>query len=339
MATNEAIQELTVEVEKFGKFEEDRLLERPDEWGDFNFKSSGSDIKRVLRIGRELQDLPLHDLPDGIAHNMGMLLRNVTETLTRIDEFNIADTVQAPNVFKEEVTSALHGYMEQFLTDVGLWFVYLKVTAHSDKDAQIEVQNMRSQAQVLLKELEEAKSSTLNEAESILQSARQAASESGVATHAEHYAAEVEDLKTPARIWLGIAGGLFAALLVFLGVFMYGVLADAGNAVVTPTTLAKLSAAVVLGTATLWCGRMYKATEHRRAVNRHKELALKTFRSFVDATTDKQTKDAVLLTTTHSIFDNVLTGLIDEKASTREHPALQQVVELGSSLSKAASRD
>ena len=76
---------------------------------------------------------------------------------------------------------------------------------------------------------------------------------------------------------------------------------------------------------------MYKAVEHRRAVNRHKELALKTFRTFVDATEVEHTKDAVLLAATTSIFDNVPTGLVDQKGGTKDHPALQ-IVDASKSL-------
>ena len=92
----------------------------------------------------------------------------------------------------------------------------------------------------------------------------------------------------------------------------------------------------VLFTATLWCGRMYKAMRNQALQNRHRALGLKTFRAFADATSDPQTRDAVLRETTHSIFNSTPTGLIADSSSNDVDPSIVQIA--GGMLSSATGK-
>jgi len=75
----------------------------------------------------------------------------------------------------------------------------------------------------------------------------------------------------------------------------------------------KLAALVVLFTATLWCGRTYKALKHLSTVNRHRALSLQTFQAFSQAASNDVTKDAVLMEATRAIFGSTATGYLDSK--------------------------
>jgi len=68
---------------------------------------------------------------------------------------------------------------------------------------------------------------------------------------------------------------------------------------------------LVLLTATVWCGRIYKALKHQITVNRHRANSLKTFQAFVKAASDDATRNAVLLETTRSIFTNSPSGYLE----------------------------
>ncbi|MFZ1547427.1 MAG: hypothetical protein WAT12_10065, partial [Candidatus Nitrotoga sp.] len=62
---------------------------------------------------------------------------------------------------------------------------------------------------------------------------------------------------------------------------------------------------------TIWCGRIYKALKHQSTVNKHRANALKTFQAFVKAASNDNTRDAVLIETTRSIFASSPSGYLD----------------------------
>lgn len=73
----------------------------------------------------------------------------------------------------------------------------------------------------------------------------------------------------------------------------------------------KLFILALLITATVWCGRNYKALRHLATINRHRSLSIRTLQAFAHAATDNQAKDAVLMEATRAVFGNVPTGFID----------------------------
>jgi hypothetical protein len=78
-------------------------------------------------------------------------------------------------------------------------------------------------------------------------------------------------------------------------------------------------------TGTLWCGKCYKALTHLVIVNRHRALGLRTLQAFANAAADAQTKDAVLLEATRSIFGNVPTGYVDVANVDSDHKVVEIV--------------
>ena len=62
----------------------------------------------------------------------------------------------------------------------------------------------------------------------------------------------------------------------------------------------------------VWLVRMYRAAAHNEVVNRHRFRAMRSFEKFVAATKDEQTKQAVLLRATESIFVHQSSGLTPE---------------------------
>jgi hypothetical protein len=66
---------------------------------------------------------------------------------------------------------------------------------------------------------------------------------------------------------------------------------------------------------TAWCGKIYKALMHQSAIHKLRALDLQTFQAFSHAAADDQTKDAVLLQSTRSIFADAGTGFVDTHSS------------------------
>jgi hypothetical protein len=74
----------------------------------------------------------------------------------------------------------------------------------------------------------------------------------------------------------------------------------------------KLFVLGTLFTATLWCGRMYKATMHQSATYRHRGLSIQTLEAFHHSAADPTAKDAVVMEAARAVFGSTPTGLISE---------------------------
>ncbi|MBD1396758.1 hypothetical protein H9Q13_06230 [Pontibacter sp. JH31] len=74
------------------------------------------------------------------------------------------------------------------------------------------------------------------------------------------------------------------------------------------------------------CARNYKAHRHNHVVNKHRHNALATFQSFTNAATDQQTKNAILLEATHSIFSSQHTGYMGADAEAESPNKIIEII-------------
>ena len=76
----------------------------------------------------------------------------------------------------------------------------------------------------------------------------------------------------------------------------------------------------------VWSGRIYKAQQHNCVVNQHRHNALSTFETFVNATEDKETKNAVLIQTTKAIFSPQHSGFAAHEKELSTSPQILEIV-------------
>jgi hypothetical protein len=87
----------------------------------------------------------------------------------------------------------------------------------------------------------------------------------------------------------------------------------------------------MLLSASVWCGKSYRAYRHNAVVNRHRQNALATFEAFAKAASDAETKNAVLLQATQCIFSPQQTGYVSGEPET----AMPQVLEIVRNVGKS----
>ncbi len=169
----------------------------------------------------------------------------------------------------------------------------------------------RAEARELTSEIERIKV----EAESALSTIREAAAEQGVTQEAATFREAANRYSATSTRWLWTS--VFAAL-VTIGAAFGLVLAWATDGQITDAevlqlVLVKAAMLAVLTYGTITAVRLYRSNVHLAAVNRHREDALRTFRSFVEGTESPETKDQVLLAAARAAFGQTSTGLISEK--------------------------
>jgi hypothetical protein len=262
-------------------------------------------------IGTYLKSLDVGLLPDSELQALVNHLRQIADQVKLMMAFTVEQN-NAPGV-RDSIITHIHSYTDQLYTTAQGRIPFLALQRGDVKRNEQEVAESVTQIRTLLGGLKKDVTERKGEIDGIITAAREASATVGVAHFTADFKTTADQMGTAASTWLWrttIAGALtIAAALAFPFVFPVE-----GTALTLHAVQIFTSKLVVLGAlfaATLWCGRMFKASKHMEAVNRHRENALRTFQAFTKAASDDQTRNAVLLETTRSIFALANPGYLD----------------------------
>ena len=134
------------------------------------------------------------------------------------------------------------------------------------------------------------------EAQDILSHIRQVAAENGVTQMSTYFATEASEHQASAKNWLAascvVSSILIAYAIVTFFIFnWFGSMSPAESAQIVTS---KLLVFGVLLFGLLQCVKSYNAHRHNSVTNKHRQNALLTFRSLVDAGNSPELRDAVL---------------------------------------------
>lgn len=327
MADQNKIDNLKRELGRITQFRSKNLLRRST-WGEIDFQKASADIDLVFSIATELTELPLEHLPEKRISNIRSNIPSVVEGLTHIDNFNLT-TSGEPTTRRDSIIQFLHNAVERLDEIAGPQIPYLAYR-HGDVSKNIEAMNSaKDKAEETLENINTKFKDKERQLDEIISVAKDASATVGVATFTQEFDNEATNLNNKSRNWL-IATGGFALLTILAAGGLYfwpKILPDADAWETLRNVVSKAAIIAVLFTATIWCGRIYRALMHQSTINRHRALSLKTFQAFVAATYDERIKDAVLMAATRTIFGRVQTGLVSDTGS--EHESEVNFVEFG----------
>ena len=184
------------------------------------------------------------------------------------------------------------------------------------------------QAQTLIEGTKTTIKARQAEIEGIITQAREASAAAGAAVFTQDFKNEAVSLDAQAQRWLySAAAGAVITLCFAVAIWLVPMAGDDLPSIVQRFG-GKLAALAVLFTATLWCGRTYKALKHLATVNRHRAMSLQTFQAFSHAASDDATKDAVLMEATRAIFGSTPTGFLESKGSSEGDLKIIEIAKL-----------
>lgn len=317
------------------KLTEGKDLIRRAGWGEINFSSVEAEVTSGLQMVKELLNLPLELLPDNVHVGGTQAADSLFQNMRAMDSFSLKQGGD-PNQRCQQLCGQVHTSVNQFRQAMGQWIPYL-VYQRGDVEENIRKLNaVIEKAQTIsahhVSELEAER----NEVRRIVESIQTAAAEAGVAVYTQDFQHEADANNKLARRWLWTSAVLAVTTLGFLTLFYFWKL-EADNFIhMLPQLGCRALAITLLFTATVWCGRMYKAMRNQAIQNRHRALGLKTFRAFADAAGNAETKDAVLRETTHAIFSATPTGLVNEGGTSDVDPSIVQIA--GGMLGSASGK-
>lgn len=315
MATEEHTKPLIESIDKALSFRENDLISR-SQWGSITFENARSDLDRIFTILSHLKLLPLEHLTDQAITQINNQLAEVIKHLEAIDDFNI-EQANPPQV-RDSLVTGVHQQADQFYTVATPWIPFL---AYQKGDVSQNIEALTKSVQDANSIVQGAKNDIQNkheEIEGIITKAREASAAAGAAVFTQDFLRESTTLETSASQWLKATAFLAIITAIAAGAMWYWVEPGLDNSQLLQKFGSKVAVLAVLFTATLWCGRIYRALMHQATTNKHRALSLQTFQAFSSAAADIQTKEAVLLETTKAIFSLSPSGYIESKGSGNE---------------------
>lgn len=318
-------------VERVLEFEEKELIGRR-EWGEINFEPYSFTFEKFWNTINHLNNLPLEYLSDSDLQKASSKLDEIIKSLQQIDEFSLASNNNPQNQ-RDSLGNELKNKVDQFHTIIAIWIPYLSYQKGDVSENISKLNQAISKAEEEMNGAQETAKKKLIEIEKISTQAREAAATAGAAVFTNEFSTEASQQLDEANSWLLTTGilALFTALFAVAGLILSFTGYVTEN--VWQFISAKITLFILLFTATVWSGKIYRALKHQSAINKHRSLGLKTFQAFSNAASDEQTKNAVLLETTRSIFSSGITGFIDSKGSGNESEV--RVIELLNSVTRA----
>jgi hypothetical protein len=329
--------ELLNNLEKLSSISAKSLSRTEDLGRALDFSEGEGVFERTLKLFRDLKSCSLDSVPFEI---LAQLSAAAQQALQRFSQIQVFDPGNQPNPARQKdsliqlVASEYEGHFR--LISPVISYSIRKGTDFDQLEANARgIVAEMERAQERQKELFSKSQQDINDT---LDKVRKAAAEVGVAQHSVHFKEQADEHLKKTRTWL-IWTGILAVLTLLFGVYnaYYYIshIQDLTSSQSIQIGIAKLIIFSILYSAAFWSGRLYKAQLHNYVINKHRQNALSTFETFVKAASDDQTKNAVLLQATQSIFSLQNSGFVSQG----EQPASPQILEVIRGVTGVGDRD
>jgi hypothetical protein len=281
--------------------------------------------KTMVMIGVEKILPPANDLPSGGQNIRGDDTTNLRQHLKSAVDVTNALASTLTQLGSEPADAAQRNtfqygfsvHARRFLENWSALMPAFEATTGTDP---------RERINSYMTEIEHAK----KKADETLAAIQEAAAKTGASKHAgQFYTLHKQYLKNArsALIGLVLLSLMFISAVVASSVWTFSIPSD-DHARLFQVIIGKVLALSVIYFLIVLAAKSYRANTHLAAVNLHRATALQTFETFVNSTTDEQTRNAILMETTRSIYTHVSTGFLGNE----EAPSSTQVVEILKSL-------
>tara|TARA_B110001450_G_C17600688_1_gene472869 strand:+ start:74 stop:1084 length:1011 start_codon:yes stop_codon:yes gene_type:complete len=284
-------------------------LTREEELGtQFSFKESEEYFVKIIDLFKRVKEVNLMEIPFNLLNSFNAQITQAITYFEQAKTFNPAVN-NAINTRNAIITNIQNSYDNYYTHSIPI----LSVGLLNSNDLSLE----RSKMNQLIADLENEKKVSKTESEkkiselnSIIENAKSFATKAGVSKHSSVFKSESEFHETESKKWLKYTTWILIGIAVSaIGLAFIGLLFKEQNEIIQ-FTITKIVVLSALFYALALTNRNYKAHKHNGILNKHRQNALTTFETFSNAASDDQTKNAILLETTHSIFSNQQTGYL-----------------------------
>lgn len=316
MAKNlQQLDEMKKQIDLFFSFDKEKLIARP-EWGTITLEDVRADFDRIYSIVNYLKVLPLELLTVNALNSIRNEIQQINNLFDNINKFSIESG--SPAQQRNEFINRIQNQADSLYTNTSPWIPFL---AYQKGDVARNIEALTSsvkEAQTLVVEAKNHIEQKGKEIDDIIIKAREASASAGAAVFTQDFKTEAVNLRKLAYIWLKVTGGLGMATLFAAAFLWYFTEAGLDQGQIWQKITTKIVVLGILVTATIWCGKIYRALMHQAAVYQHRALSIQTLQAFSAAAKDIQIKDAVVLEAARSVFGTASTGYIDSSKDSRD---------------------
>lgn len=335
MATIEQNNKLKIDInknlEKIISFKIENLTREQDLGALLSFKEIEYLFIKIIDLFKKVNEVDLEEIPYSILNLFNTQLTNAISIFNQAVNFNTNQV--NPVLARDGIITSIKKNYDNYLTHS---IPILTIGLLNNNDTSIE----RSKIKALLSEFEADREQNkikidkkLNELNEILTNAKSVANQIGVSKHSTVFKTESEFHNIESEKWLKYT------ILILIGIVISSIfLAFLGKCFTDNTTqVIQFSITKVIFLSALFyalslTNRNYKAHKHNSIINKHRQNALTTFETFSEAAGDDiQTKNAVLLETTHTIFSNKQTGYMQNES---DSDSPNKIIEIFKNVSK-----
>jgi len=310
---------------------EPESLVRTEELGrDLNFEAGLPVFRRTLGLFQDLSGSNLDEVPFETLQQLTGLAKRALQHFQQVQSFTLQQHQANPISARDQFINQIRDQWQEYYGMITPVIAYNAQRGTDFDRLEREARGALSEVQQVATDARKDRDTILAEMKAGMEQIRRAAAEAGVAQHAIHFKEEAESHNNQSIRWLRAAVG-FAVLtgayaFYALEVQRHDIVANAPLGSLIQLALAKIVIISILSYGLVFSARNYAASRHNLVINRHRQNALSTFETFVKAASDPQTKDAVLIQATQSIFSPQTSGYLHGEGETAAHGS--QIVEL-----------
>ena len=284
---------------------------------DYTFGSVERELSAMLRVYQLFSDTPLDQLPRPVVNDLHAQTSKNASLLREFRAFGM--DAQSP---KNKHKSLIKGLSEQYNATYHLFAPLLSFALWHTGEMQTAVSEVRQKREEAEKDIEVERDrfkQIVADADAAKAAIQDAAKIDAVGAHAKIFSDAAIKHRDMANRWLAGTGAvLLLALVVLVIMVQTGGRKKGSPAPTTPEVLQQSAGrALVLSVllyGVVFCGRQYRAHMHNRTLNEHRHNALASFREFLNSTSDPETKNAVLLRATQTIYAAQMTGYVGKES-------------------------
>jgi hypothetical protein len=285
-------------------------LSRKEELGTaFNFEEGIPIFERTLKLFRDLSECNFDNFPNEILNELKQSTDTTLAAFNQIRSFSVVGPANPQLARKELINSISNQYANHFRKLFPIIAFSIRKGTDFEKLEREGRETLELQHRIA-NDLKVKSVEILNKMQTNLDKVQQAARKIGVAQHSVHFMNQSQDHRKSSRIWLGATIAIGFVTILFAWFSLHNV--NAGDSVyqIVRFTISRILIISILSYMLVWSGKNFLAHKHNEVVNKHRQNALSTFETFVAASDDQQTKNAVLLHATDCIFTPQISGYL-----------------------------
>lgn len=315
------IKEIKKQIQDITGLNIEKQLVKAEQLGQYKFVERENEFALMFQLLKEVNDLDLIKVPFNLLQQLNRQLVSLWGIISSIKNFNLEDGKDFQRN-KDGLINRFDQEEEKSAELVNEVIQIAKLFSPTDKgDTEVKIEDRIKAVNARAEEIFKFLGAVENQANEALMAIHTKTSQTGVSAYAEIFDTQSKQHRTASFLWLtGTALFLIVTIVyAFLLLYYFPIAISANELVQMTITKVIIITALFLGLSL--CVRNFRAQKHNQILNRHRHNALRTFEQFTAASSDPETKNAVLLEATRSIFSNQTTGYHTHESADSDFPS------------------